>query len=152
MQLLLSMQNYYAKTLDAARQQYMRELENKDKQYRDILTDKNRWLRRMFFCLIGMLAVISFCSSLILSTPPLAFSIPEPFGGLPFARRRSSLSISHLSPVFIFRHRRCTCFHRGAFFHPFLLRNALTKALIFSYNKKGCRPIKTFAAGGGNSL
>ena len=60
MQLLLSMQNYYAKTLDAARQQYMRELENKDKQYRDILTDKNRWLRRMFFCLIGMLAVISF--------------------------------------------------------------------------------------------
>ena len=52
MQLLLSMQNYYAKTLDAARQQYM--------QYRDILTDKNRWLRRMFFCLIGMLAVISF--------------------------------------------------------------------------------------------
>lgn len=26
-----------------------------------------------------------------------AFSIPEPFGGLPFARRRSSLSISHLS-------------------------------------------------------
>ena len=34
MQLLLSMQNYYAKTLDAARQQYMRELENKDKQYR----------------------------------------------------------------------------------------------------------------------
>ena len=59
-QLLLSMQNYYAKTLDAARQQYMRELENKDKQYRDILTDKNRWLRRMFFCLIGMLAVISF--------------------------------------------------------------------------------------------
>lgn len=97
MQLLLSMQNYYAKTLDATRQQYMRELENKDKQYRDILTDKNRWLRRMFFCLIGMLAVISFCSSLILSTPPLAFSIPEPFGGLPFARRRSSLSISHLS-------------------------------------------------------
>ena len=60
MQLLLSMQNYYAKTLDATRQQYMRELENKDKQYRDILTDKNRWLRRMFFCLIGMLAVISF--------------------------------------------------------------------------------------------
>ena len=60
MQLLLSMQNYYAKTLDAARQQYMRELESKDKQYRDILTDKNRWLRRMFFCLIGMLAVISF--------------------------------------------------------------------------------------------
>ena len=59
-QLLLSMQNYYAKTLDATRQQYMRELENKDKQYRDILTDKNRWLRRMFFCLIGMLAVISF--------------------------------------------------------------------------------------------
>ena len=58
MQLLLSMQNYYAKTLDATRQQYMRELENKDKQYRDILTDKNRWLRRMFFCLIGMLAVI----------------------------------------------------------------------------------------------
>jgi len=49
-----------AKTLDATRQQYMRELENKDKQYRDILTDKNRWLRRMFFCLIGMLAVISF--------------------------------------------------------------------------------------------
>lgn len=48
------------KTLDATRQQYMRELENKDKQYRDILTDKNRWLRRMFFCLIGMLAVISF--------------------------------------------------------------------------------------------
>lgn len=40
MQLLLSMQNYYAKTLDATRQQYMRELENKDKQYRDILTDK----------------------------------------------------------------------------------------------------------------
>lgn len=38
MQLLLSMQNYYAKTLDATRQQYMRELENKDKQYRDILT------------------------------------------------------------------------------------------------------------------
>ena len=38
----------------------MRELEDKDKQYRDILTDKNRWLRRMFFCLIGMLAVISF--------------------------------------------------------------------------------------------
>ena len=34
MQLLLSMQNYYAKTLDATRQQYMRELENKDKQYR----------------------------------------------------------------------------------------------------------------------
>ena len=33
---------------------------DKDKQYRDILTDKNRWLRRMFFCLIGMLAVISF--------------------------------------------------------------------------------------------
>lgn len=60
MQLLLSMQNYYAKTLDATRQQYMQELENKDKQYRDILTDKNRWLRRMFFCLIGMLAVISF--------------------------------------------------------------------------------------------
>ena len=60
MQLLLSMQNYYAKTLDATRQQYMRELESKDKQYRDILTDKNRWLRRMFFCLIGMLAVISF--------------------------------------------------------------------------------------------
>ena len=60
MQLLLSIQNYYAKTLDATRQQYMRELENKDKQYRDILTDKNRWLRRMFFCLIGMLAVISF--------------------------------------------------------------------------------------------
>lgn len=60
MQLLLSMQNHYAKTLDATRQQYMRELENKDKQYRDILTDKNRWLRRMFFCLIGMLAVISF--------------------------------------------------------------------------------------------
>lgn len=60
MQLLLSMQNYYVKTLDATRQQYMRELENKDKQYRDILTDKNRWLRRMFFCLIGMLAVISF--------------------------------------------------------------------------------------------
>lgn len=60
MQLLLSMQNYYAKTLDATRQQYMREIENKDKQYRDILTDKNRWLRRMFFCLIGMLAVISF--------------------------------------------------------------------------------------------
>lgn len=60
MQLLLSMQSYYAKTLDATRQQYMRELENKDKQYRDILTDKNRWLRRMFFCLIGMLAVISF--------------------------------------------------------------------------------------------
>ena len=60
MQLLLSVQNYYAKTLDAARQQYMRELENKDKQYRDILTDKNRCLRRMFFCLIGMLAVISF--------------------------------------------------------------------------------------------
>lgn len=60
MQLLLSMQNYYAKNLDATRQQYMRELENKDKQYRDILTDKNRWLRRMFFCLIGMLAVISF--------------------------------------------------------------------------------------------
>mgnify|MGYP006989299952 CR=1 FL=1 len=55
-----SIQNYYAKTLDATRQQYMRELENKDKQYRDILTDKNRWLRRMFFCLIGMLAVISF--------------------------------------------------------------------------------------------
>ena len=53
MQLLLSMQN-------ATRQQYMRELENQDKQYRDILTDKNRWLRRMFFCLIGMLAVISF--------------------------------------------------------------------------------------------
>lgn len=85
MQLLLSMQNYYAKTLDATRQQYMRELENKDKQYRDILTDKNRWLSSRF------------CSSLILSTPPLAFSIPEPFGGLPFARRRSSLSISHLS-------------------------------------------------------
>lgn len=60
MQLLLSIQNYYAKTLDATRQQYMRELESKDKQYRDILTDKNRWLRRMFFCLIGMLAVISF--------------------------------------------------------------------------------------------
>lgn len=94
MQLLLSMQNYYAKTLDAARQQYMRELENKDKQYRDILTDKNRWLRRMFFCLIGMLAVISF---LLIVDSPLAFSIPEPFGGLPFARRRSSLSISHLS-------------------------------------------------------
>ena len=34
MQLLLSMQNHYAKTLDATRQQYMRELENKDKQYR----------------------------------------------------------------------------------------------------------------------
>ena len=59
MQLLLSMQNYYAKTLDATHQQYMRELENQDKQYRDILTDKNRWLRRMFFCLIGMLAVIA---------------------------------------------------------------------------------------------
>lgn len=40
MQLLLSMQNYYAKTLDAARQQYMRELENKDKQYRDTLPIK----------------------------------------------------------------------------------------------------------------
>lgn len=85
MQLLLSIQNYYAKTLDATRQQYMRELESKDKQYRDILTDKNRWLSSRF------------CSSLILSTPPLAFSIPEPFGGLPFARRRSSLSISYLS-------------------------------------------------------
>ena len=34
MQLLLSMQNYYAKILDATRQQYMRELEDKDKQYR----------------------------------------------------------------------------------------------------------------------
>ena len=29
-------------------------------RYWVILTDKNRWLRRMFFCLIGMLAVISF--------------------------------------------------------------------------------------------
>ena len=92
MQLLLSMQNYYAKALDATRQQYMRELESKDKQYRDILTDKNRWLRRMFFCLIGMLAVISFLLIVDFINP-----IPEPFGGLPFARRCSSLSISHLS-------------------------------------------------------
>ena len=52
--------HHYKGNLDATRQQYMRELESKDKQYRDILTDKNRWLRRMFFCLIGMLAVISF--------------------------------------------------------------------------------------------
>ena len=70
MQLLLSMQNYYAKTLDATRQQYMRELENQDKQYRDILTDKNRWLRRMFFCLIGMLAVISFLLIVDFISPP----------------------------------------------------------------------------------
>ena len=95
MQLLLSIQNYYAKTLDATRQQYMRELESKDKQYRDILTDKNRWLRRMFFCLIGMLAVISFLLIVDFINPTI--SIPEPFGGLPFARRRSSLSISHVS-------------------------------------------------------
>jgi hypothetical protein len=100
----------------------------------------------------------------------LAFSIPEPFGGLPFARRRSSLSISHLSlfyfsapavyllsppvPFFIgntaqfppcglstapadavprspYRHLELY-----GIAHSFLLRNALTKALIFSYNKK----------------
>ena len=59
-EIIRNLLNDYAKTLDATRQQYMRELENKDKQYRDILTDKNRWLRRMFFCLIGILAVISF--------------------------------------------------------------------------------------------
>lgn len=59
-EIIRNLLNDYNKTLDATRQQYMRELENKDKQYRDILTDKNRWLRRMFFCLIGMLAVISF--------------------------------------------------------------------------------------------
>ena len=75
MQLLLSMQNYYAKTLDAARQQYMRELENKDKQYRDILTDKNRWLRRMFFCLIGMLAVMESSSCIMLESSNWPFSL-----------------------------------------------------------------------------
>ena len=63
MQLLLSMQNYYAKTLDATRQQYMRELENKDKQYRDI--------KPLAAPPIKPLAA-PFCSSLILSTPPLA--------------------------------------------------------------------------------
>lgn len=124
MQLLLSMQNYYAKTLDATRQQYMRELENKDKQYRDILTDKNRWLSSRF------------CSSLILSTPPLAFSIPEPFGGLPFARRRSSLSISHLSLFYFSAPAVYLLSPSVPFFILFLLRDALTKALIFSYNKK----------------
>ena len=73
MQLLLTMQTYYTKTLDSTREQYTREIENKDKQYRDIIADKNRWLRRMFLCLIGMLAVISFLLIIDFTTPAIGF-------------------------------------------------------------------------------
>lgn len=73
MQLLLTMQSYYAKTLDSTRQQYMREIESKDKQYRDILADKNRWLRRLFLCLIGMMAVISFLLIIDFTNPAIGF-------------------------------------------------------------------------------
>lgn len=73
MQLLLTMQNYYTKALDATRQQYMREIESKDKQYRDILADKNRWLRRLFLCLIAMIAVISFLLIIDFTNPAIGF-------------------------------------------------------------------------------
>jgi hypothetical protein len=66
----------------------------------------------------------------------LAFSIPEPFGGLPFARRRSSLSISHLSLFYFSAPAVYLLSPPVPFFILFLLRDALTKALIFSYNKK----------------
>lgn len=119
MQLLLSMQNYYAKTLDATRQQYMRELENKDKQYRDILTDKNRWLRRMFFCLIGMLAVISFLL-IVDFINPHHWRFPYLSHSAACLLQGGVLPCLYLTyPCFIFRHRRCTCFHRRCLFHPF---------------------------------
>ena len=73
MQLLLTMQNYYTKALDTTRQQYMREIESKDKQYRDILADKNRWLRRLFLCLIAMIAVISFLLIIDFTNPAIGF-------------------------------------------------------------------------------
>ncbi len=73
MQLLLTMQNYYTKTLDTTRQQYMREIESKDKQYRDMLADKNRWLRRLFLCLIAMIAVISFLLIIDFTNPAIGF-------------------------------------------------------------------------------
>lgn len=73
MQLLLTMQNYYTKALDTTRQQYMREIENKDKQYRDMLADKNRWLRRLFLCLIAMIAVISFLLIIDFTNPAIGF-------------------------------------------------------------------------------
>lgn len=131
MQLLLSMQNYYAKTLDAARQQYMRELENKDKQYRDILTDKNRWLRRMFFCLIGMLAVISFLLIVDFINPTI--------GVFPYLSHSAAcllqggvLPCLYLTyPCFIFRHRRCTCFHRRCLFSSFFAPQCLDESPDF---------------------
>lgn len=73
MQLLLTMQHYYTKALDTTRQQYMREIESKDKQYRDILADKNRWLRRLFLCLIAMIAVISFLLIIDFTNPAIGF-------------------------------------------------------------------------------
>lgn len=73
MQQLLTMQNYYTKALDTTRQQYMREIESKDKQYRDILADKNRWLRRLFLCLIAMIAVISFLLIIDFTNPAIGF-------------------------------------------------------------------------------
>ena len=73
MQLLLTMQNYYTKALDTTRQQYMREIESKDKQYRDMLADKNRWLRRLFLCLIAMIAVISFLLIIDFTNPAIGF-------------------------------------------------------------------------------
>ena len=136
MQLLLSIQNYYAKTLDATRQQYMRELESKDKQYRDILTDKNRWLRRMFFCLIGMLAVISFLLIVDFINPTIGVFPPGAIRRPAFCKAAFFPVYISLIPVLFFGTGGVPAFTAGAFFHPFLLRDALTKALIFSYNKK----------------
>ena len=117
MQLLLSMQNYYAKTLDAARQQYMRELENKDKQYRDILTDKNRWLRRMFFCLIGMLAVISFLLIVDFINPTIGVFHTLAIRRPAFCKAAFFPVYISLIPALFFGTGGVPAFTAGAFFH-----------------------------------
>ena len=131
MQLLLSMQNYYAKTLDATRQQYMRELENKDKQYRDILTDKNRWLRRMFFCLIGMLAVISFLLIVDFINPTIGVFHPCAIRRPAFCKAAFFPVYISLIPVLFFGTGGVPAFTAGAFFHPFFAPRCLDESPDF---------------------
>lgn len=73
MQLLLTMQNHYTKNLENIRQQHIHEMEISDKHYRESLADKNRWLRRLFLCLVMLIGVISFLLIIDFTNPALGF-------------------------------------------------------------------------------